>query len=150
VARRPWREPDRDQGPRHGDDGFSLRTLPGHPGCHRELVPIERVDAIVDLAPEACRHCARRLHAWHAVGGPRRHQVTEVPAIAAHITEHRCHRRQCPYCGAITLAPLPDEHTNQFGLDSRLPATVSSTSTGRSVALGGCGFSSKNDVENPS
>jgi transposase len=88
---------------------------PGHPGHHRELVPIERVDEIVDLAPEACRRCARRLHARHTIGAPRRHQVTELPAIAAHITEYRCHRRRCPDCDTITVAPLPDEHANQFG-----------------------------------
>ncbi len=88
---------------------------PGHPGRHRELVPIARVNAIGDLAPEACRHCARRLHARHTVGDPRRHQVTELPPIAAHITEYRCHRRQCPDCDTITLAPLPDEHATQFG-----------------------------------
>lgn len=88
---------------------------PGHPGRHRELVPVERVDAIVDLAPEACRRCARRLHGRHAVGDPRRHQVTELPPIAAHITEYRCHRRQCPDWGTITLAPLPEERANQFG-----------------------------------
>jgi transposase len=88
---------------------------PGHPGRHRELAPVERVDAIVDLAPEACRHCARRLHARQTVGGPRRHQVTELPPIAAHITEYRCHRRRCPDCGTVTLALLPDEHATQFG-----------------------------------
>jgi transposase len=88
---------------------------PGHAGRHRELVPVERVDARVDLSPEACRHCARPLHARHAVGDPRRHQVTELPPIAAHITEYRCHRRQCPDCGRITVAPLPDEHVHQFG-----------------------------------
>lgn len=88
---------------------------PGHPGHHRALVPVERVDAMVDLAPEVCRHCARRLHARHTIGDPRRHQVTELPPIAAHITEYRCHRRQCPDCGTITLAPLPDEHRDQFG-----------------------------------
>jgi transposase len=88
---------------------------PGHPGRHRELVPVERVNAIVDLAPEACRHCARPVHARHTVGDPRRHQVTELPPIAAHITEYRCHRRQCPDCDTITLAPLPDEHATQFG-----------------------------------
>jgi transposase len=88
---------------------------PGHPGRHRELVPVERVHAIVDLAPEPCRQCARRLHARHTVGDPRRHQVTELPPIAAHITEYRCHRRQCPACDTITLAPLPDEHATQFG-----------------------------------
>ena len=31
---------------------------PGHPGHHRELVPLERVDAVVDLVPETCRRCA--------------------------------------------------------------------------------------------
>lgn len=88
---------------------------PGHPGHHRELVQLERVDAIVDLVPETCRGCARRLHARHGVGEPRRHQVTELPPIAAHITEYRCHRRQCPACGTTTLAPLPDDLANQFG-----------------------------------
>lgn len=88
---------------------------PGHPGHHRELVPLERVDAVVDLVPERCRHCARRLHARHGVGDPRRHQVTELPPIAAHVTEYRCQRRQCPACGTTTLAPLPDELASQFG-----------------------------------
>jgi len=67
------------------------------------------------LAPDACRQCARRLHARHTIGDPRRHQVTELPRIAAHITEYRCHRRRCPDCGTITLAVLPDEHAHQFG-----------------------------------
>ena len=88
---------------------------PGHPGHHRELVPLERVDTIVDLAPDTCRHCEQHLHARHGVGDPRRHQVTELPAIAAHITEYRCHRRQCPACGRTTLAPLPDDLASQFG-----------------------------------
>lgn len=88
---------------------------PGHPGHHRQLVPVERVDTIIDLAPDRCRHCAHRLHARHGVGDPRRHQVTELPAIAAHITEYRCHRRQCPVCGTTTVAPLPDNLAGQFG-----------------------------------
>lgn len=88
---------------------------PGHPGRHRPLVPTERVDAIVDLAPDACRHCARRLHARHGVGAPRRHQITELPPITAHITEYRCHRRHCPACGQTTLAALPEEYASQFG-----------------------------------
>ncbi len=88
---------------------------PGHPGRHRELVPVERVDAMINLVPERCRQCQRRLHARHTLGDPRRHQVTELPPVAAHITEYRCHRRQCPDCGRITLASLPDEHASQFG-----------------------------------
>lgn len=88
---------------------------PGHPGHHRRLVPPERVDTIVDHAPSRCRGCARRLHARDAVGETRRHQVTELPPMAAHITEHRCQRRQCPDCGTITVAPLPEAFVNQFG-----------------------------------
>lgn len=88
---------------------------PGHPGHHRPLVPIERVDTIVDVVPEACRHCDHRLHARDDVGDPRRHQVTELPPIEAHITEYRCHRRVCPGCGQTTLAPVPDDLAGQFG-----------------------------------
>ena len=88
---------------------------PGHPGHHRELVPVDRVDARVDLVPARCRQCQRRLHARDDVGSPRRHQVTELPAITAHITEYRCHRRHCPDCGAITLAGLPAEYASHFG-----------------------------------
>jgi transposase len=88
---------------------------PGHPGHSRPLVPAERVKAIIDLIPDTCRHCQRRLHTRHDVGDPRRHQVTELPPIEAHITEYRCHRRQCPACGKTTQAPLPDEIVGQFG-----------------------------------
>lgn len=88
---------------------------PGHPGHHRPLVPVERVNAIVDVVPEACRHCDHRLQARDDVGEPRRHQVTELPPIEAHITEYRCHRRACARCGQTTLAPLPNELAGQFG-----------------------------------
>lgn len=88
---------------------------PGHPGHSRALVPAERADETVDLHPEVCRHCQRRLHARDTVGDPRRHQVTEVPVIEAHITEYRCHRLRCRACGRTTQAPLPDECEGQFG-----------------------------------
>lgn len=88
---------------------------PGHPGHARALVPAERVDEVVDHVPTQCRRCAHRLRERDTVGKPRRHQVTELPPIAAQITEHRCHRRQCPDCGTITVAPLPEEFVNQFG-----------------------------------
>ena len=88
---------------------------PGHPGHSRPLVPLERVNTIIDLRPPACRQCAHRLHARHDVGDPRRHQITELPPIEAHITEYRCHRCVCPACGQLTQAPLPDEIVGQFG-----------------------------------
>jgi transposase len=100
---------------RHVKSRRTAGGQPGHPGHHRAPVPIERVDTIVDLVPETCRQCAHRLSARHRVGEARPHQVTELPAIAAHITEYRCHRRQCPACGTTTVAPLPDEFAGQFG-----------------------------------
>jgi transposase len=88
---------------------------PGHPGHSRLLVPAERANETVNLIPAACRHCQRRLHARDTVGDPRRHQVTELPAIEAHITEYRCHRLRCRGCGHTTQAPLPGEIDGQFG-----------------------------------
>lgn len=88
---------------------------PGHAGHTRELVPIERVNDFIDLVPDTCRQCQRTLHARDDVGDPRRHQVTELPAIEAEITEYRCHRRRCSTCGATTQASLPDDVAGQFG-----------------------------------
>jgi transposase len=88
---------------------------PGHPGQTRLLVPVERVNAVVDLVPKVCRHCQQALHGRDDVGDPRRHQVTELPPLEAHITEYRCHRRRCRRCWYTTQAPLPDEFVGQFG-----------------------------------
>lgn len=88
---------------------------PGHLGHHRPLVPAERVDAIVEIVPDVCRQCAHPLRERDDLGGARRHQVTELPPIAAHITEYRCHRRRCAACGATTQAPVPDDLAGQFG-----------------------------------
>jgi transposase len=88
---------------------------PGHAGHWRPLVPEDRVNARVDVQPMHCRHCAHALHPRDERGEPRRHQVTELPPIEAHVTEYRCHRRVCPACGELTLAPLPDEVVGQFG-----------------------------------
>jgi transposase len=78
-------------------------------------MPVARVDTIIDLVPAACRHCQRVLHARDEAGDPRRHQVTELPPIEAHITEYRCHRRRCRGCGHLIHATLPEEVVGQFG-----------------------------------
>jgi transposase len=87
----------------------------GHPGHRRALVPPERVNAVVNLVPMACDHCRRALYERHTIGTPRRHQVTELPTIEAHITEYRCHQRACPECGRTTQAGLPEDVVGQFG-----------------------------------
>jgi hypothetical protein len=88
---------------------------PGHVGHTRPLVPIGRVNHLIDLVPDVCRQCQRPLHARDDVGEPRRHQVTELPAIEADITEYRCHHRRCATCGTTTQASLPEDVVGQFG-----------------------------------
>lgn len=90
---------------------------PGHPGHYRPLVPLERVQHVITLFPDACGHCSRRLPARSRTvcGEPRRHQVTELPPIEAEITEYQCPPVVCPDCGHTTQAPLPDHVTGQFG-----------------------------------
>ncbi len=89
----------------------------GHPGHCRPLVPPERVNQVVEVFPETCRQCHHTLPlGGRAVKGEaRRHQVTELPPIEAHITEYRCPLVVCPGCGQTTRAPLPEDVAGQFG-----------------------------------
>src|ERR1019366_8960202 len=66
---------------------------PGHPGHHRPLVPSAAARAIEVLLPQQCGHCGASLPQEPGkvttAGDPRRHQVTEVPPVKAHITEYQ-------------------------------------------------------------
>ena len=112
----------------------------GHRGHHRELLPPGRVDDVVEHLPASCRHCHAALP--RAAGPhdppPHRHQVWELPPLAAVVTEHRGHARTCPRCGGVTREPVPPgvlAHT----LGPRLSALMSYLSgrchDGRRVVL---------------
>lgn len=82
---------------------------PGHRGTFRVLLSVEQVDEVVVVIPECCRHCGqpfpetptrRRVRVW-------RHQLVEVPALAARATEYQMVLRRCPACGQYTRADLP-------------------------------------------
>jgi transposase len=89
---------------------------PGHRGHWRGLAPLSRVDRLIEVFPPTCRHCDSRLsRRMPTEGEPRRHQVTELPPIEAHITEYQCHCVVCPECGKATLAELPREAQGHFG-----------------------------------
>jgi transposase len=94
---------------------------PGHCGRWRGLASSSRVNSVVDVFPARCRHCdsrlAENLRNVAAKGEPRRHQVTELPRIEAHITEYRCQRVVCNECGKTTQAELPAEARGHFGPD---------------------------------
>ena len=92
---------------------------PGHLGHHRRLVPTCAVDVIEVRLPDHCGHCGARLPQQPqqvvTQGEPRRHQVTELPPIQAHITEYQFPNAVCGRCGKTTRAPLPEEIAGQFG-----------------------------------
>jgi len=75
----------------------------GHRGSHRELLPPEQVDKVVDLFPLECENCWATLP---AVVDPwaKRYQHTEIPPIEPHTTEYRRHAVLCPCCAYKTRA----------------------------------------------
>src|SRR3954464_3081243 len=63
--------------PKMPPSGRKRGGQPGHRGMHRARLPVERVDEMVVVVPEACRHCGQPLPA-PAGGRPGRvwrHQV---------------------------------------------------------------------------
>ena len=92
---------------------------PGHQGAHRSLVPAERVNQFCPILPEQCQGCGEalptELEQAQTVGTPQRHQVTELPAMGAHVTEYQLHCVACEKCGASTRAVLPRELQGNFG-----------------------------------
>jgi len=111
LAGEPRKRGSRRKKSRRGPGG-----QPGHPGRWRGLAPLSRVDRVIEVFPPKCRHCDNRLsRKLPAQGEARRHQVTELPAIEAQITEYRCPNVVCPECGKATQAGLPPEATAHFG-----------------------------------
>jgi transposase len=87
---------------------------PGHPGTGPELLPIERVDEVIDHHPDACRRCGTLLEGEDP--DPLRHQVIEIPPITPVVIEHRLHRLVCPCCSTSTCATLPaDVEASPYG-----------------------------------
>lgn len=80
---------------------------PGRRGTKRSLVPQEQVAEFVEHFPNECQNCWKPLP---KVPDPnaKRYQVTEVPPIRPHTTEHRRHALRCQYCGHTTRAPYDE------------------------------------------
>jgi transposase len=82
---------------------------PGHAPCQRVRLPAARVHELVRYLPTTCRSCQAPLPQQPGPADPEPtwHQVAELPAIAARITEHQGHARHCPSCGTLNHAPIP-------------------------------------------
>ncbi len=109
----------RPRGRKHNKSKRKPGGQAGHPGHHRRLVPVAEVSAIEVVLPQHCGHCGRNLPQKPSKvtteGEPRRHQVTEVPPVKAHITEYQFPNVVCGDCGNRTRAPLPEEIAGHFG-----------------------------------
>jgi transposase len=111
-----FKQPERRKG-----SGRKRGGQQGHPGSGPELLPIERVDEVVDHHPDACRRCGTLLQGDDLE--PLRHQVIEIPPITPLVIEHHLHRLVCPCCSTSTCAPLPvDVEPSRYG--PRLSALV--------------------------
>jgi len=80
----------------------------GHKGTYRALLPVEKVDEVVEQWPHKCEGCKATLptHLRAEVGEAIRHQVTEIPQVKAHVTEYRLRAQYCER-GCTTRAELP-------------------------------------------
>jgi transposase len=99
---------------------------PGHPPHLKQVLPSERVNRVVTYLPQRCVHCDTPLSKEPSPEDPRPtiHQVAELPALAAEITEHQGHARTCPCCGRLTWAKVPDE-VRAYSVGPRLTAVLS-------------------------
>jgi len=77
---------------------------PGHQRHERELVPIDKVNKVVECIPECCDRCGKRLHGKDP--NPERHQVSDLPKVEPVTDEYRLHSLGCS-CGHTTRAKLP-------------------------------------------
>lgn len=80
---------------------------PGHAGHHRPLLPPEQVDQLLVHRPTGCPHCQTVLPADLPPAACQRRQVTDLPPLTPHVTEHQLVSLACPGCQAVVPPPLP-------------------------------------------
>jgi transposase len=123
-----FKPPERRKG-----SGRKRGGQPGHPGSGPELLPIERVDEVVEHHPAACRRCGQLLDGVDPE--PLRHQLIEIPPITPLVIEHRLHRLVCPCCSTSTCAELPAAvEPSRYG--PRLSALVGLLGTAYPLSFG--------------
>jgi transposase len=128
------------KGPAKKPSGKKPGGQPGHPPHLKELLPPERVQRTVTYVPKVCEHCQKPLPQDPGPQDPPpvRHQVAELPELAAEIVEHQGHARTCPCCGKVTRATIPED-IRAHSVGTRLTAVLS--------YFAGCHGVSKRGVE---
>ena len=106
----PRPAPALPKGPAKQPTGKKAGGQPGHPPHLKMLLPAERVNEFVEYVPATCAHCQTALpqEPGPLDPPPTRHQVAELPKLAAIITEYQGHGRTCPCCGKVTQMAIPE------------------------------------------
>ena len=91
----------------------SGRRRGGQPGHPQHLRPDLPPDVVLELKPDACRHCHTLLSGDDP--DPVMHQVIELPPVRPHVTAYRRHRLTCPRCGRATCPALPAGVSGGYG-----------------------------------
>jgi transposase len=76
-----FKTPERRKG-----SGRKRAGQPGHPGAGPELLPMERVDEVVEHQPDACRRCSMLLQS----SVPLRGEIPQAPPPQATRSDRRC------------------------------------------------------------
>ena len=98
---------------------------PGHKGHSRVRLPPERINQVVRYIPSRCQRCGGALSKEANVNDPPStwHQVAELPAVAATVTEYQGAGRHCGCCGHLTWEKIPAE-IRSHGFGPRLASAV--------------------------
>ena len=110
-SRPPSSDPPQPQRLRCQPSGRRPGGPPGHPGQTRTWVPVEDVDVVIPLKPDACARCQQPLLGNDV--NPQCHQVIEIPSIRPVVTDYQAHQLVCPLCGDVTRAAWPDGVTGR-------------------------------------
>ena len=106
----PSADPPGVERPKKPPTGRKQGGQPGHDGHSRQMVDASRVTRRVPIFPATCTGCSKPLTV-PASGAPSarpvRHQVFDLPAVPAEVTEYELHALRCPDCGKATRADLP-------------------------------------------
>ena len=94
----------------------------GHRGSHRVLLPIESVDAFIELYPAACEGCGALLPETPDVDA-KRYQLLDLLGYKPHVTEFRRHEVACR-CGHRTCAAYDATRIPSSPFGARLVAVV--------------------------
>ena len=89
---------------------------PGHKGANRDLIPIDEVDQVIPVFPQAWDHCGAPLTPWsdQPTGKYWRHQVIDIPEPKQQVAEYRLQCIRCS-CGTENWGKIPQAARSGFG-----------------------------------